>query len=278
MEDTRHNGYIKSTSVDLPKHKAPPKDETLPEPLHVGKVPVIEVAVEKDLWWAIPRQISRRLYEKHQAGETDISYTGDWRDSRRNIFLNFEAGIQTDIDNRHRTMRVVWVDPFSSTPRWTGQFVSEQSCRGENAPVRTETFMSERDRGKVPVIEVASTYGMWWAFPQDLSQQLYEMYQEGNSTKCSYIWDSRDSSLGAWMPEKIHRFEIDFETGIQRDIDNNHCRTMRVVWVDPSSVIPRWTGQIPKPPQDFAIAYGHSALSSTNSGDTSLSEVVDIRT
>ena len=59
------------------------------------------------------------------------------------------------------------------------------------------------------------------------------------------------------MPEKIHRFEINFETGIQRDIDNNHCRTMRVVWVDPSSVIPRWTGQIPKPPQDFAIAYGH---------------------
>ena len=86
------------------------------------------------------------------------------------------------------------------------------------------------------------------------------MYREDNSTKFSYIWDSRDSSLGAKdfeMPEKIHRFEIDFETGIQRDIDNNHCRTMRVVWVDPSSVIPRWTGQIPKPPQDFAIAYGH---------------------
>ena len=102
--------------------------------------------------------------------------------------------------------------------------------------------------GKVPIIEVAFQHGMWWALPQDLSQQLYEKYQ-AREVDIVYTWDWGDSRIGSWKPDgeetNINRYLLDFEEGIQRNIDNNRQRTMRIVWVDPSSTTARWTGQIP---------------------------------
>ena len=102
--------------------------------------------------------------------------------------------------------------------------------------------------GKVPIIEVAFRNGMWWALPQDLSQQLYDRYQ-AREVDIGYTWDWGESRIGSWKPDdeetSINRYLLYFEEGIQRNIDNNRQRTIRIVWVDPSSTTARWTGEIP---------------------------------
>ena len=105
---------------------------------------------------------------------------------------------------------------------------------------------------KVPVIEIAFKNGMWWALPQEMSQGHYDKYL-ANETDIGYIWDWGDSRSGSWKPDNeetnINRYLIDFEAGRQRNIDNNRHRTMRVVWVNPSSTTARWTSQIPEEPE-----------------------------
>ena len=105
------------------------------------KVPIIEVAFQHGMWWALPQDVSRALYDKHRAGEDNIVYTYDWGTQRsgsrklddaetsiNRYLLDFEAGVQRNIDyNRHRTMRIVWVDPSTTTPRWTGQIPNKRT-------------------------------------------------------------------------------------------------------------------------------------------------------
>ena len=104
---------------------------------------------------------------------------------------------------------------------------------------------------KVPVIEIAFKNGMWWALPQEMSQALYDKYL-ANETDIGYTWDWGDSRSGSWKHDdeetSINRYLIDFEAGLQRNIDNNRHRTMRVVWVNQSSTTARWTGEIPEEP------------------------------
>ena len=105
--------------------------------------------------------------------------------------------------------------------------------------------------GKVPVIETAFKHGMWWALPEEMSPEVYDKHL-ANEENIVYVWDWGDSPYGAWKPDDeettLSRYLIDFEAGLQRNIDNNRHRTMRLVWVDPSSTTARWTGQIPEEP------------------------------
>ena len=106
---------------------------------HAGKVPVIEIAFKKGMWWALPQETSQALYDRYLANEINIGYTWDWGDARSGSWkpndeetsisrylLDFEAGLQKNIDNnRHRSMRVVWVNPSSTVARWTGEIPEE---------------------------------------------------------------------------------------------------------------------------------------------------------
>ena len=129
------------------------------------------------------------------------------------------------------------------------QFNDNMSVATEHAD--EEASVATEHAEKVPVIEIAFKNGMWWALPQDMSQQLYDRYL-ANETDIGYTWDWGDSRSGSWKPDdeetSINRYLIDFEAGLQRNIDNNRHRTMRVVWVNPSSTTARWTSQIPKEP------------------------------
>ena len=49
---------------------------------HVGKVPIIEVAFRNGMWWAIPQDMSQKLYDRYQAREVEIGYTWDWGTGR----------------------------------------------------------------------------------------------------------------------------------------------------------------------------------------------------
>ena len=100
-----------------------------------GKVPIIEVAFNNDMWWSIPQVMSQGLYEKYSHGEQDIGYTWDWGERRTGSYvhdgqdtsinryiLDFDAREQRNLDNgRRRTIRVVWVNHADVAPCWTGQ-------------------------------------------------------------------------------------------------------------------------------------------------------------
>ena len=84
----------------------------------------------------------------------------------------------------------------------------------------------------VPIIEVAFRHGMYWSIPQEISQQIYEKYQEGQNA--GYTWDWGDSREGTWRPEgeatSINRYIIDFDTMEQTNIDTQGRRPIRIVW------------------------------------------------
>ena len=124
------------------------------------------------------------------------------------------------------------------------QFNDNMSVATEHAD--EEASVATEHAEKVPVIEIAFKNGMWWALPQEMSQALYDKYL-ANETDIGYTWDWGDSRSGSWKPDdeetSINRYLIDFEAGLQRNIDNNRHRTMRVVWVNPSSTTARWTGR-----------------------------------
>ena len=101
-----------------------------------GKIPIIEVAYKKDMWWSMPQELSQALYTKHLEGETGIGYTWDWGNQRTGSWapdgeettinryvIDFVTMEQKNIDSGYRrTIRIAWIDPGADmTPRWTGQ-------------------------------------------------------------------------------------------------------------------------------------------------------------
>ena len=102
--------------------------------------------------------------------------------------------------------------------------------------------------GKVPIIEVAFKNDMWWSIPQEMSQGLYEKHLQGENA--GYTWDWGETRAGSWVNDNqdtsLNRYVIDFDAMVQKYIDNGRLRTIRIAWLDPAGVAPRWTGQIPQ--------------------------------
>ena len=103
--------------------------------------------------------------------------------------------------------------------------------------------------GMVPIIEVAFKKDMWWSIPAEMSQALYERYE--NNEDVGYTWDWGETRTGSWRgadasETSISRYVIDFRAMEQRNIDNGRRRSIRVVWIRPEDATPRWTGEIPE--------------------------------
>ena len=103
---------------------------------------------------------------------------------------------------------------------------------------------------KVPIIEVAFRSGVWWAMPVDLSRDLYRTHEQGQNA--SFVWDWGQQRYGSWRGPKgdestrISRYVIDFAAKLQTNMDNNRRRSIRIAWVEPDDVEPRWIGQSAK--------------------------------
>ena len=114
-------------------------------------------------------------------------------------------------------------------------------------PVRSDSD-SAAQPGKVPIIEVAFNDGKWWSIPWEMSQALYEKHLQGENA--GYTWDWGEHRTGSWVHDNqdtsMNRYVIDFDAMEQKNIDNGRLRTIRVAWVDPPDVAPRWIGQIPQ--------------------------------
>ena len=106
---------------------------------------------------------------------------------------------------------------------------------------------------QVPIIEVAFKNDLWWSIPRAASRHLYEELEQG--LDAGYIWDWREPMTASWVNEgeetSINRTRIQPATNIidfiakqQKNIDTGGLRTIRVAWVSPADVEPRWTGEI----------------------------------
>jgi hypothetical protein len=100
----------------------------------------------------------------------------------------------------------------------------------------------------VPLVEIAFGHGTWWSIPQEMSAQLSEKYVNGQDA--GYTWDwGEGGRSGSWTPDgeqtSINRYVIDFVNLVQRNLDNQRKRSIRVIWVRPQDVEARFTGQLP---------------------------------
>ena len=79
-----------------------------------------------------------------------------------------------------------------------------------------------------------------------MSARLFEEYEAGKDAV--YTWDwGENGRAGSWRPggknTSINRYFIDFESRIQRNMDNGRMRSIRVVHVRPQDIVPQVTGQ-----------------------------------
>ena len=86
------------------------------------RIPIIEVAFGKGMWWSIPQEMSAELYARCEDGQ-DAVYTWDWGDSRKGSYkpegeetsinryqIDFVRKQQRNLDNgRMRTTRGIWI-------------------------------------------------------------------------------------------------------------------------------------------------------------------------
>ena len=81
-------------------------------------------------------------------------------------------------------------------------------------------------------ILVEFNHDMWWMMPAELSTDILSEWQNG-STQVSFVWDWRETRIGSFQLDgectSLSRYIIDFQTMLQRNIDNNRTRRIKVV-------------------------------------------------
>jgi hypothetical protein len=114
-----------------------------PQPPDPNSVPIIQVARGHGMWWSVPAEMSKQLYESY-ANNEDAVYTWDWGDTRQGAWkpddeetsisryiVDFVSCEQRNIDtDRKRSIRLVWVRPQDVNPTWTGEIVSRLTYVG----------------------------------------------------------------------------------------------------------------------------------------------------
>ena len=134
---------------------------------------------------------------------------------------------------------------LSSEAQGTMQCTSAALADSGEQPVHTEVNSAEQP-ALIPIIEVAFKDNMWWSIPECDSRVLYEKMEHGGEDGV-YIWNWGEKRIGSWAPEgqatNISRYVLDYMQRCQHNIDSHSIRSMRVAWVRPADVTPRWTGE-----------------------------------
>ena len=83
-------------------------------------------------------------------------------------------------------------------------------------------------------IHVEFTNGMWWAMPHELSDPIVHAWTHG-AQLVSYVWDWGNTRTGSYRANgaynTFNRYTIDFDTMLQRNVDNDRTRKVKVVCV-----------------------------------------------
>ena len=84
------------------------------------------------------------------------------------------------------------------------------------------------------LIEVEFNRGMWWTMPSVLSTPILTEWYSG-ATEVSFVWDWGNDREGSYRPDgeatSINRYILNFNTMMQRNIDNDRARNARVVHI-----------------------------------------------
>ena len=105
-------------------------------------VPIFEVAFKNGMWWSIPADMLKQMYENYRNNE-DVGYTWDWgnssygsgapegeRTSINRYVIDFNAWEQRNVDNdRRRSVRLVLVPAERVDPIWTGEIPDTRVTR-----------------------------------------------------------------------------------------------------------------------------------------------------
>ena len=83
-------------------------------------------------------------------------------------------------------------------------------------------------------IHVEFNNGMWWVMPDELSGVILNEWKNG-AVQVSFVWDWRDTRTGSYQcngeETSLSRYIIDFQTMLQRNMDNNRTRRVKVVCI-----------------------------------------------
>ena len=133
---------------------------------------------------------------------------------------------------------------LSSEAQGTMQCTSAAPADSGEQPVHTEVNSAEQP-ALIPIIEVAFKDNMWWSLPECDSRVLYEKFRKGEDGVCIGNWGEK--RFGSWVNDgeatNISRYVIYYMQKCQHNIDSHSIRSMRVAWVRPADVTPRWTGE-----------------------------------
>ena len=82
---------------------------------------------------------------------------------------------------------------------------------------------------------------------RDVATDLPQVHEQ---RRCGLYVGLGDARAGSWQADgeetSINRYMIDFQAWEQRNLDNHHRRSVRLVWVTAESVDPKWNGQKPQ--------------------------------
>jgi hypothetical protein len=86
---------------------------------------------------------------------------------------------------------------------------------------------------------------------QPVSRNRSTLSNHMNNEDVVYTWDWGDARVGPFaLPDgratSVNRYKIDFQAWEQHNLDNDHRRSVRLVWATAENVDPKWTGQKPQ--------------------------------
>ena len=95
-----------------------------------------------------------------------------------------------------------------------------------------ENHFSTQRSGVVPFVQVWYAHaGMWWELPLDVSLLIMDK-REAGCAGATYVWDWRTTRKGTYSDTSLSRYEIDFKTMMQRNLDdeNNVRRPVQIIY------------------------------------------------
>ena len=98
---------------------------------HCGVIfqPIVEVAFPNNMWWSLPAETSKDVWEAHLRGEVAL-YTCE----ERSYKIDFETMEQENTENgRRRSIRLLWLQASDVKATYTGQLPGERKRRRTSA-------------------------------------------------------------------------------------------------------------------------------------------------
>ena len=90
----------------------------------------------------------------------------------------------------------------------------------------------------IPIVQVAFADEMWLSLPLAMSRRVYEKMLAGENAQYEWLSDNPKK-----RKRTVNRYEIDWASKTQRNLENGRKRSCRIVWGRQEDVDPVFTGE-----------------------------------